>query len=101
MFERWRRRRGEERTLQTWPTWTTTPPLPGAMAPESALAVADVWACVKLLSDNAAALPLIAYRKTEDCRQRLGSGRLAALLEQPAAIRNRRARDSAANARGA
>ncbi|MBA2742357.1 MAG: phage portal protein [Actinobacteria bacterium] len=80
MFEKWRKRRGEERTLDIWPTWS----LPGAMAPESALAVADVWASVKLLSDSAAALPLIAYRRTDDGRKRQSSGRLAALLGQPA-----------------
>lgn len=84
MFEKWRQRRAEERTLRTWPTWTTTAPIPGAMAPESALAVADVWACVKLLSDSAAALPLIAYRRTEAGRKRVTGGRLAALLDQPA-----------------
>jgi hypothetical protein len=82
MFDKWKRRRGEERTLGTWPTWTTQ--TPNELTPQSALAVADVWAAVKLLSDSAAALPLIVYRRTESGRQRLGSGRLAGLLEQSA-----------------
>jgi HK97 family phage portal protein len=43
-----------------------------------------VWACVKVLADAAASVPLIAYRRSDDGRKRLGSGRLASLLERPA-----------------
>jgi len=57
MFEKWRRRRAEQRTLDHWPTWGQTA---GEMLPQSALAIADVWACVKVLADAAASVPLIA-----------------------------------------
>jgi phage portal protein BeeE len=75
------RRRGEQRTLGWWPTWGTTP---GELAPQSALGIADVWACVRVLADSAASVPLIAYRRRESGRERLSTGRLAGLLERPA-----------------
>ena len=58
MFDKWRRR-AEQRTLPTRPTWPENPS-PGTMLPESALAIADVFACVTLLSDSAAAQPRAA-----------------------------------------
>ena len=61
--------------------------LPGSPGPvvtaSAALAIADVFACVRALADTAASLPLIAYRRTHAGRERF-SGRLASLLTQPA-----------------
>jgi HK97 family phage portal protein len=57
--------------------------LGGTVTPSSALAVADVFACVRCLCDAAASVPLIAYRKTNQGRTR-ADGRLAELLRQPA-----------------
>ena len=53
------------------------------VSPANALAVADVFACVRCLSDAAASVPLIPYRKTADGRTR-HEGRLADLLSRPA-----------------
>ena len=53
------------------------------VTPNSALQLADVWACVRVLSDAAASVPLIAYRRTENGRQR-ATGALADLLRLPA-----------------
>jgi len=53
------------------------------VSPQNALAVADVFASVRCLSDAAASVPLIAYRKTADGRTR-HEGRLSDLLRRPA-----------------
>ncbi|MEJ7894537.1 MAG: phage portal protein [Solirubrobacteraceae bacterium] len=52
------------------------------VSPANALAVADVFACVRCLSDAAASIPLIPYRKTADGRTR-ASGSLSDLLRRP------------------
>jgi len=64
---------------------TMLPYAPGGttVTPNTALQVADVWACVRALSDAAASIPLIAYRRTTDGRQR-ADGALADLLRSPA-----------------
>lgn len=54
-----------------------------SISPANPMAVADVFAAVRCLSDAAASIPLIPYRKTADGRTR-GEGRLADLLRQPA-----------------
>lgn len=77
----------EERAL----TRATVPPslLPLSTAGESritpanALAVADCFACVRVLSESAASLPLIPYRRVGDGRERW-DGPLADLLDRPA-----------------
>jgi HK97 family phage portal protein len=80
------RRRPEQRTIPdggpVWPTggWA---PFSAASAAD-ALQVADVFACVRCLSDAAASIPLIPYRQTSSGRQRLNSGRLYDLLQRPA-----------------
>jgi HK97 family phage portal protein len=56
----------------------------GDVTPSSALAVANVWTCVKALSDAAASLPLVPYRRTTAGRERIESGLLAELLRRPA-----------------
>jgi Phage portal protein len=53
------------------------------LTPVEALAIADVWAAVRVLSDSVSSLPLHAYRKTELGRERVTSGRLVDLLERP------------------
>lgn len=82
----WRRseRRSEERALSWWPSWGTNTNVPGGPTPAQALQVADVFACVRVLADSAASVPLIPYRRRESGRERLNSGRLAGLLEAPA-----------------
>ncbi len=58
-------------------------PAGATVTPNTALQVADVWACVRVLSDAAASIPLIPYRRTAGGRQRAG-GALADLLRAPA-----------------
>lgn len=53
------------------------------VTPSSALAIGDVFACVRALSDAAASLPLHAYRRTATGRERL-EGPTAELLRAPA-----------------
>ena len=51
--------------------------------PAAALAIADVWAAVRVLADAASSLPLHVYRKTSDGRERVDGGELDDLLERP------------------
>jgi HK97 family phage portal protein len=76
------RRKGERRTVNWWPTWSAQEGSP--VTPDNALCVADIYACVRCLSDAAGSLPLIPYRRTDTDRQRLYSGRLHELLTRPA-----------------
>jgi HK97 family phage portal protein len=76
------RRKGEQRTVNWWPTWSAQDGSP--VTPDNALCVADIYACVRCLSDAAGSLPLIPYRRTDTDRQRLYSGRLHELLTRPA-----------------
>lgn len=56
----------------------------GGMTPQRGLQVGVVWACVKALSDAAASLPLIPYRRRRDgTRERVESSRLGELLDRP------------------
>lgn len=54
-----------------------------AVTPRGAMAVSDVYACIRCLSDTAASLPLHVYRRTERGRERV-EGRVAELLRKPA-----------------
>ncbi len=81
-----KKRAPEDRTL----TAGTVPAVmlsstPGGttVTPNSALAIADVWACIRTLSYAAASVPLIPYRRTADGRER-ATGALADLLRNPA-----------------
>jgi HK97 family phage portal protein len=76
------RRKGEQRTVNWWPTWSAQEGSP--VTPDNALCVADIYACVRCLSDAAGSLPLVPYRRTDTDRQRLYSGRLHELLTRPA-----------------
>jgi HK97 family phage portal protein len=53
------------------------------VTPTAALAIADVWAAVRVLADAASSLPLHVYRKTEVGRERVTSGKLVDLLDRP------------------
>jgi HK97 family phage portal protein len=53
------------------------------VAPSTALRIGTVFACVRLLADTAASLPLVAFRDTPTGRVKT-TGRLASLLANPA-----------------
>ncbi|MEJ7893536.1 MAG: phage portal protein [Solirubrobacteraceae bacterium] len=55
----------------------------GPVSPRAALAVADVYAAVRCIVDSVACLPLIAYRRVDDGRER-DDGPLGRLLARPA-----------------
>jgi HK97 family phage portal protein len=80
-------KRHEDRTLHAGNVpGVMLQPVPGGVTvtADSALRIADCYACIRALSDAAASLPLIAYRRRGDQRERLTSGRLADLLKAPA-----------------
>ena len=77
---------GEDRALtaQTVPPSLLASSAPGpTVTPETALATADAYSCVRALSDAAASLPLLAYRRTAAGRERF-DGPVADLLDRPA-----------------
>jgi HK97 family phage portal protein len=81
----WFRRKEEERVLALNAFPGIQPVLGGdAIAPTRALQVADVFACVRVLADSAASVPLIPYRRLESGRARVTGGNLARLLDRPA-----------------
>jgi hypothetical protein len=53
------------------------------ITPSAALAIADVWAAVRVLADAASSLPLHVYRKTAAGPERVTSGKLVDLLTFP------------------
>lgn len=78
--------RAEDRALdnQTIPPVMLSSSPTGSVTPANALAVADAYACVRVLADAAASVPLIAYRRTPSSRERVEGGRLVELLQRPA-----------------
>ena len=79
------RRKAEARAL---PRAENELPILGAytfstITPHAALAIADVWAAVRVLADAASSLPLHVYRKADAGRERVTSGFLVDLLERP------------------
>jgi phage portal protein BeeE len=79
---------GEVRSL---PPAENQLPLMGAytgstVTPTAALAIADMWAAVRVLADAASSLPLHVFRKTEQGRERVTSGKLVELLDRPARV---------------
>lgn len=80
--------RAEERTIPRGrPTEPAAPLLAlggERLSVERALGLADVFACVRVLAESAASLPLHTYRRTDAGRERVSTGRLAELLERPA-----------------
>lgn len=80
------RGRVEDRALtrETVPAVMLPAPGEGApVTPQAAMRIADVFACVRALSDTAASLPLVAYRRTADGGRERFYGRLDALLSTP------------------
>ena len=80
-----RRRREEDRALTVR---GTVPPVfppfdPTAITTSAAMRIADVFACVRVLAESAASLPLIAYRRTDQGRVRAG-GNAQELIDHPA-----------------
>src|SRR5947208_327052 len=62
--------------------------LVSTVAPEqvngrTAMQLADVFACVRALTDGAVLCPLVCYRDTEMGRERLTGGRGVGLLRRP------------------
>jgi HK97 family phage portal protein len=54
------------------------------VTPTAALAIADVWAAVRVLADAASSLPIHVYRAAHGGgRERVRSGRLSDLLDRP------------------
>lgn len=51
---------------------------------EKALRLADVYACIRVLSDSIGSIPLIVYRRSESGRVRAGDTQVAGLLQHPA-----------------
>jgi HK97 family phage portal protein len=87
------RRRTEDRTLPREDTYPTLGPTYAetvgvgqveSITPTAALRIADVWACVRVLADSAASLPLVAYRRSPNGDRERFRGRLANLLDRPA-----------------
>lgn len=77
---------GEDRALtaQSVPPSLLAGSAPGpTVTPETALATADAYSCIRALSDAAASLPLLAYRRTPAGRERF-DGPVADLLDRPA-----------------
>jgi phage portal protein BeeE len=54
------------------------------ITPTAALAIADVWAAVRVLADTASSLPLHVYRKAANGRERVTSGKLVDCSTGPA-----------------
>jgi hypothetical protein len=71
------------------------------ITPIGALAIADVWAAVRVLADAASSLPLHVYRKTDSGRERVTSGKLVELLSRTARCRATRLRARARAGAGA
>jgi HK97 family phage portal protein len=81
------RRRNEDHSIPAGgPVWPDNGWARSAYSstPERALQVGDVWACVRVLADAAASVPLVPYRPRSSGRVRLSTGRLAGLLDRPA-----------------
>src|SRR4051794_11492286 len=81
------RRGAEDRAL----TRDTVPPVMLAatvsgqpISEKTALQIVDVLACVRVLAETSATLPLVAYRRAGSGRERVPGGRLVDLLARPA-----------------
>ena len=79
----------EDRSLRrptTWPEYPSYYPTYGIgdIGPQDALRIADVLACVRVLADTAASLPLVAYRRLPDGSRERFSGRITDLIARPA-----------------
>lgn len=66
--------------------WISGGPRPGAVSPERALALIPLFACVRILADSIASLPVQTYRKNGQTREPITF--VPSLLFQPAARDN-------------
>src|SRR5512135_13336 len=71
----WRRRPAEARSIDSVP-WDVGGTRVRGVSADQALALAPVFACVRLLADQIASLPLQQYRQTGDVRTRIPTGSL-------------------------
>src|SRR6186997_1841618 len=81
-----RRRKTEDRTLTvdtSAAVFVGLDPTGTTITSNAALRIADVFACVRVLAESAASLPLIAYRRTDQGRVRAG-GHAQELIDRPA-----------------
>lgn len=56
---------------------------PAEVSPEGSLAISAVWACVRILSETVASLPLHLYKKTSDGSKRADNERIMSLIQRP------------------
>src|SRR3954469_23246015 len=81
----WNKRKTEDRRIP--PAENALPLVPSysssSITPVAALAIADVWAAVRVLADAVSSLPLHVYRHTGDGRERVTSGKLVDLIDRP------------------
>lgn len=83
------RRTDDERSLApaagtTWPASTFAPHSAAGVNPRNATTLGDVYACIRVLSDAAASLPLVAYRRLPDGgRLRYDGSSVARLIREP------------------
>lgn len=81
-WERGMEDRSLKRSQELWPRYPSYPAYTD-IGPDDAMRISDVFACVRLLSDVAGSLPLIAYRRLADGDRERFSGRLADLIARP------------------
>jgi HK97 family phage portal protein len=62
----------------------TSTPSGESVTASSGLEIGDAYACVRVLAEAAASLPLIPYKRVNEGRERIERGPTPALLEQPA-----------------
>lgn len=79
-------RKAEDRTLtaQNIPSVMLSTSTVGSVTPSNATSIGDAYACIRVLADAAASVPLIPYRRTAQGRERIESGRTFELLRSPA-----------------
>lgn len=53
------------------------------VSPDGSLAISAVWACVRILSETVASLPLHLYKKTKEGNMKVESDKLLDLLRRP------------------
>ena len=78
--------RSSTRAQQPWPVYGTIQYTD--LGPDAALQIADVFACVRLLSDVISSLPLVPYRRLADGDREQFSGRLTDLIAVAVALGN-------------
>ncbi len=84
LFSRKRLGTIEDRSLTRAASWPEYPNVQiGDLSVPDALRLSDVFACIRCLSDTAASIPLLAYRRLPDGSRELFSGRVTDLINRP------------------